>query len=82
MVELKGRPERKIKGSTADGFQRVGEGIEALTPEALRPENDGRARNQPGKDAAERADPVIIDGPFQKKVVAMSSATMPMRLKS
>src|SRR5258705_6378416 len=41
--------------------------MEALTAEALRPNNDGHPRNKSGKDTSERANEVIVDRPLQKQ---------------
>ena len=82
MVELEGGPEREIESSAADGFERVGEGVEAL----WRKRSDQSTTAVPAMRPA-RTRPV---GPIQwlsmahlrNRVVAMSRATMPMRLKS
>ena len=66
MVELEGSPEGEIKDSASDGFERVREGVEAVAAEALRPEDDGCARDEAGEDAAEGADPVVVHGELEE----------------
>jgi len=66
MVELEGRPKGEVKDPAADGFERVGEGIEAVAAEALRPEDDGCARDKADEDAAKRADPVVVHGELEE----------------
>ncbi len=60
VVELEGSPEREVEDSAADGLERVGEGVEAMTAEALRPEDDSSPGDEAGEDAAGGADPVVI----------------------
>jgi hypothetical protein len=67
MVELEGGPEGEIESPAADGFEGVGEGGEVLAAEVLGPEDDGGAEEEAGEDAAERADPMVVDGPFEEE---------------
>ncbi len=67
MVELERRPKREVERSAADGLQRVGKRAEAVSAEPLRPDDDRRARNKPGKNSSERADPMIVNRPLEKQ---------------
>src|ERR1700733_6844382 len=67
MVELKSSPEREVKGSAADGLEREGEGVEALTAKAFGPKNDRCACDQAGENAADGADPLVVNGPLEKE---------------
>jgi hypothetical protein len=67
VVKLKSGPEGEIQSSAADGFERVGEDGETLAAESLRPENYGGGGDETGENAANGADPVIVDCPFEKE---------------
>ena len=66
MVELEGRPEGEVKDSATNGFERVGEGAEAVTAEAFGPEDNACARDKADENAAKGADPVVVHGKLEE----------------
>ena len=59
-------PQREVEDSAAEGFERVGESGVSAAAKALGPGDEGRAGDKTDEHAAERADPMVVEGELEE----------------
>ena len=65
-IEGESCPEGEIEGAAADGFEGIRKGGVVAGAKAFGPYDEGGAGDQSDEDAAEGADPMIVDRQFEK----------------
>ena len=65
-VDLKRRPQRQIQRADAHRFERIRERLVAFAAKSLAPHYHRDSGEQADGDASGGADPVIVEGEFQK----------------
>src|SRR6266404_4215278 len=66
MVDLERRPERQVKNTNTNRFQRIRENAIATAAKALAPKYDRDTGYQANSNPARRPNPIVIEGVLQK----------------